>query len=351
MWETTFVFNSHIKEFIMTKLLNSDQAPLPWLVEAFKYDGLKEIVGPAHNKTILGWLTRLKAWWANDEVPWCLGPDTEVLTDKGFVRFYEFEPSNISTVAQLNTDTGHIEYVSDFEYIEKDYDGEVVINTKLGLLTDPNHRYYGKWSADGDYSLKPISELTDYGVSIPVVNDLEKGQVVLSYGATPETHIHTLPHNLETKLYSGKLYCLQVPTQVFIIRTETGVIIPTGNCGVFVAHCLSIAGRSIPKYWMRAKDYLNWGTELKSPAYGCIAVTSRKGGGHVFFVVGKTKSGKIVGFGGNQSNAVNLRAFDAKAIVGYRWPPTKDGVGSLPLPARFKLPVYSDNLTSVTSMS
>lgn len=42
-----------------------------WLAEARKYDGLREVPGPRHNSTILGWLRKLKAWWSEDETPWC----------------------------------------------------------------------------------------------------------------------------------------------------------------------------------------------------------------------------------------------------------------------------------------
>lgn len=44
---------------------------LPWIQEAVKHIGLKEIPGPQHNKTIQGWLTRLGASWNDDETPWC----------------------------------------------------------------------------------------------------------------------------------------------------------------------------------------------------------------------------------------------------------------------------------------
>ena len=44
---------------------------LPWIAEARKNIGLKEIVGPKHNSTIIKWLTKLKAWWRDDETPWC----------------------------------------------------------------------------------------------------------------------------------------------------------------------------------------------------------------------------------------------------------------------------------------
>jgi uncharacterized protein (TIGR02594 family) len=42
-----------------------------WLKIARSYDGLKEIPGPRHNQTIIRWLGKLKAWWSDDETPWC----------------------------------------------------------------------------------------------------------------------------------------------------------------------------------------------------------------------------------------------------------------------------------------
>lgn len=42
-----------------------------WIEEARKYLGLNEIPGPKHNATILSWLSQLKAWWKEDETPWC----------------------------------------------------------------------------------------------------------------------------------------------------------------------------------------------------------------------------------------------------------------------------------------
>jgi uncharacterized protein (TIGR02594 family) len=47
-------------------------APLPaWIDEAMRHRGLKEIPGKQHNSTILKWLAKLKAWWKEDETPWC----------------------------------------------------------------------------------------------------------------------------------------------------------------------------------------------------------------------------------------------------------------------------------------
>lgn len=42
-----------------------------WIIEALKHVGLKEIVGSAHNKTILSWVKNLSGWFTTDEVPWC----------------------------------------------------------------------------------------------------------------------------------------------------------------------------------------------------------------------------------------------------------------------------------------
>jgi uncharacterized protein (TIGR02594 family) len=51
--------------------MNYMQMYYPWIIEARKHLGLKEIPGPKHNTTILGWLESLKAWWRDDETPWC----------------------------------------------------------------------------------------------------------------------------------------------------------------------------------------------------------------------------------------------------------------------------------------
>lgn len=169
-----------------------EQKPTAWLVEAFKHNGLKEIKGKMHNKTILLWLKELKAWWSDDEAAWC---------------------------------------------------------------------------------------------------------------------------------------------------------------STFVAWCLKQAKRDYPKHWYRALEYQTTGMKLDKPAYGSIAVIKRKGGGHVFFVVGKTKNGDIVGYGGNQSDAVNLRVFAKDSIIAYRWPALADGTILAPNPERYSLPVYGDDLKAVTNMA
>ncbi len=73
---------------------------------------------------------------------------------------------------------------------------------------------------------------------------------------------------------------------------------------------------------LMARSYLKWGVPLQEAKSGAVAVLSRGSNpalGHVGFVVGAAK-GKIYLLGGNQSDSVNVAAFDAKKVLGLRWP-------------------------------
>jgi len=43
----------------------------PWVDEAYKFLGQKELPGNATAPFIASWLVELKAWWKDDETPWC----------------------------------------------------------------------------------------------------------------------------------------------------------------------------------------------------------------------------------------------------------------------------------------
>lgn len=106
-------------------------------------------------------------------------------------------------------------------------------------------------------------------------------------------------------------------------------------CGVFVAHCMQEAGLPIPKFWMRAKAWAEWGTRLASPVPGCVVVFERKGGGHVGFVVGRTSSNLLMVLGGNQGNRVSIAPFESSRVIGYFWP------AGVPLPLERRMPVMT----------
>lgn len=92
-------------------------------------------------------------------------------------------------------------------------------------------------------------------------------------------------------------------------------------CGVFMAACMERAGIPIPKSWMRAKAWADWGSPLSAPIPGCIVVFEREGGGHVGLVVGRTAMGALMVLGGNQGDAVSIARFARDRPATYRWPP------------------------------
>ncbi len=107
-------------------------------------------------------------------------------------------------------------------------------------------------------------------------------------------------------------------------------------CGTFVGYCLSESGIVVPKCWMRALAWAEWGRPLLVPRVGAVVVFSRIGGGHVGFVVGIDPSGNLMVLGGNQANKVSISAFDPARVVSYRWPTEQPliGIGDLPVLAR-----------------
>ena len=91
-------------------------------------------------------------------------------------------------------------------------------------------------------------------------------------------------------------------------------------CGLLPAVSFRKAGYPIPKLYMRAKAWLDWGQRLTIPVYGCVVVFDRAGGGHVGFVVGVDPDGNPWVLGGNQGDAVTIAKFDKARVLGYRIP-------------------------------
>ena len=134
--------------------------------------GITEIPGDLHNPEVMKYFHDTGSEWVSeDETPWCLSGDIEVLTDVGFVRLDD-EPYKSKSIAQLNTTTGTVEFTSEYGYIKKEYKGELYnINKKsINISCDPNHEFYGKWSSSEIYQKRKISTLTSYGVAIPTIS-------------------------------------------------------------------------------------------------------------------------------------------------------------------------------------
>jgi uncharacterized protein (TIGR02594 family) len=95
-------------------------------------------------------------------------------------------------------------------------------------------------------------------------------------------------------------------------------------CGLFAAHCVAQAGHKPPPIAIRAKAWASFGFALPltttRPPLGAIAVFTRKGGGHVGFVVAVHSDGDLDILGGNQADAVNVRRFPRARLIALRWP-------------------------------
>lgn len=82
----------------------------------------------------------------------------------------------------------------------------------------------------------------------------------------------------------------------------------------------------------RALSWSGWGNSLKKPAYGSIAIINYGGGkGHVGFVAGMNRSGRVILLGGNQSDMVKYSAFSRSSIKEYVYPPGYVPYYNLPL--------------------
>jgi uncharacterized protein (TIGR02594 family) len=94
-------------------------------------------------------------------------------------------------------------------------------------------------------------------------------------------------------------------------------------CAGFVGWCMVNAGYidDIPDYSLGAKSWLKFGVSAHKPVFGAIAVKSRKGGGHVGFVVGRNrKRGTLYILGGNQSDAVCVKEYPENVWLDFRIP-------------------------------
>ena len=105
-------------------------------------------------------------------------------------------------------------------------------------------------------------------------------------------------------------------------------------CASFVSWVMDQSDYESPKAAFRARSWASFGRTISEPVFGAIGVKSRRGGGHVAFVVGKSEDGKdLFMLGGNQSDEVNISRYPRDVWSSFVVPSDYDSSGDT-------LPVY-----------
>lgn len=94
-------------------------------------------------------------------------------------------------------------------------------------------------------------------------------------------------------------------------------------CGLFMAITQKLGNEPGIKTPLWAKAWADYGTSLRDPAYGCILVFARDGGGHVGYYISEDANYFHV-LGGNQSDMVNVTRVAKNRAIACRWPPNAD---------------------------
>lgn len=102
-------------------------------------------------------------------------------------------------------------------------------------------------------------------------------------------------------------------------------------CGFAVADWLNRAGLPYPKAFPSAASFATYGDAVK-PMLGAIGVKKRKGGNHVFIIVGITPDGKYYkALGGNQGNMVSIVDIPVSEVNFVRYPSGQPRTDYLPV--------------------
>ena len=88
-------------------------------------------------------------------------------------------------------------------------------------------------------------------------------------------------------------------------------------CGLFVAVVVKRAGKMIVKNPLRAKSWVEFGTEQTIAMLGDVLVFSRDGGGHVGFYIGEDADCYHV-LGGNQGDMVKIARIKKDRCIAIR---------------------------------
>lgn len=149
--------------------------PYPWMVEAKKHINLREIPGPRHNATIVSWLHSLKAWWFDDETPWCFTGDVQVFTDLGWIRFDNLQGNE--KIYQVN-ENNVLSLTDTWNKVEKNYVGHAfhIQHRSINLICDAKHRWWGRFGKDNtEQRFGTLDEIGSNGLYIENIENKNSG--------------------------------------------------------------------------------------------------------------------------------------------------------------------------------
>lgn len=167
--------------------------------------------------------SRTEAWqlaeWFFKEVPWmmllkgnhdCVSEDTELFTRRGWVTYDQISVKD--EVRSINTETGEVEWTHINSIIVKDFEGELnYYGGDVELLCTDKHRILLRTHEGLRYF---------HAEAIPAATfPYEEGGKV-KFTSTVKR---------EKVPYTGKVWCLSVPNENFMVR-RNGKVHFTGNC-------------------------------------------------------------------------------------------------------------------------
>jgi DNA-directed RNA polymerase beta subunit len=149
----------------------------------------------------------------------CMTDDHDVLTNRGWVPIAEVSTDDM--IAQLNRQTSKLEYVHPLETLVFDHTGDMYeIETQgVSQKVTLNHRMWIKQRYSQSYELMQAKDIIGKRVQFQGY-DLETNECVESE--------HYCDENEITHDFEGKVYCLRVPSEVFLVR-RNGKCSFTGN--------------------------------------------------------------------------------------------------------------------------
>jgi DNA-directed RNA polymerase II subunit RPB2 len=156
----------------------------------------------------------------------CLTEDLEVLTlDRGWVPINEITLND--TVGQLSNISNLLDFAKPtelFEYDMNDEDIYEITSDQISLKTTLNHKMYVKLVDSSKHELIEANKI--------IGTDVEYVSVTHKLDSTYNIYTNTsiLPTNKKETVtkFTGKVYCIQVPTHVFMVR-RNNLITWTGN--------------------------------------------------------------------------------------------------------------------------